>query len=175
MSRIRITAGTHRSRMIEVDDLPGLRPTPDRVRETLFNWLGNDLEGLRCLDLFAGSGILGFEAASRGASEVVMVEQSTQAQASLSAHIAKLQLPQVRLWGGDALKFKAQAPFDLLFLDPPYGKGWLDKIEPLLPDWLADDAWIYAEAEHPIMAMGSWKVFRQGQAGQVHFHLLKPD
>lgn len=173
MSRIRITGGTHRSRLIQVVDVGGLRPTPDRVRETLFNWLGQDLSGLRCLDLFAGSGILGFEAASRGADEVVLVERDAKAMSALKSHLAALQLPQVRVVSGDALKFASQPEFDLIFLDPPYGKGWLDKIEPLLPKWAAPDARLYVEAEHPLDALGAWQVVRRGEAGQVHFHLLE--
>ena len=133
MSRIRITGGTHRSRLIQVVDAAGLRPTPDRVRETLFNWLGQDLSGWRCLDLFAGSGVLGFEAASRGADEVVLVERDARALQTLKSHLAALPLPKVRIVGGDALKFISDTRFDLIFLDPPYNKGWLDKVAPLLP------------------------------------------
>lgn len=173
MSRIRITGGSHRSRLVQVVDVGGLRPTPDRVRETLFNWLGQDLSGWRCLDLFAGSGILGFEAASRGAAEVVLVERDAKALHALKGHLTALQLPQVRVLSGDALKFAPGPVFDLIFLDPPYGKGWLDKIEPLLPQWAAEDARLYVEAEYPLDALGAWQVVRRGQAGQVHFHLLE--
>ena len=175
MSRIRITGGTHRSRLIQVIDAAGLRPTPDRVRETLFNWLGQDLSGWRCLDLFAGSGILGFEAASRGAEEVVLVEKDARAQQTLRKHLAELQLPGVRIVGGDALKFISDARFDLIFIDPPYNKGWLDKVSPLLPQWAAADARLYVEAEYEIDALGAWRTVKCGQAGQVHFHLLEPE
>ena len=175
MSRIRITGGTHRSRLVQVADAPGLRPTPDRVRETLFNWLGQDLSGWRCLDLFAGSGILGFEAASRGAAEVVLVERDAGAVQTLKKHLAALQLPQVRIVGGDALKFASAARFDLIFLDPPYSKGWLEKAEPLLSGWAAPGARLYVEAEHEIDALGAWKTAKRGQAGQVHFHLLEQE
>lgn len=174
MSRIRITGGTHRSRMIQVADVGGLRPTPDRVRETLFNWLGQDLSGWRCLDLFAGSGILGFEAASRGAEQVTMVERDALALQKLKAHLAELQLPQVRVVGGDALKFATAERFDLVFLDPPYHKGWLDKVEPLLPQWTTPDAHLYVEAEQPVESLGKWRTVKRGTAGQVHFHLLEP-
>lgn len=173
MSRIRITGGTHRSRLIEVIDAAGLRPTPDRVRETLFNWLGQDLSGWRCLDLFAGSGILGFEAASRGADEVVLVERDARALQTLKGHQATLQLPNIRIVGGDALKFISDARFDLILLDPPYNKGWLEKVEPLLPNWAASDACLYVEAEHEIASLGAWKTVKRGQAGLVHFHLLE--
>ena len=175
MSRIRITGGTHRSRLIQVVDAPGLRPTPDRVRETLFNWLGQNLSGWRCLDLFAGSGILGFEAASRGADEVVLVERDAGALKTLRGHLAALQLPQVRIVGGDALKFVSDTHFDLIFLDPPYNKGWLEKTVPLLPGWAAPGARLYVEAEHEIESLGAWKTVKRGQAGQVHFHLLEQE
>lgn len=173
MSRIRITGGTHRSRLIEVAEVGGLRPTPDRVRETLFNWLGQDLSGQTCLDLFAGSGILGFEAASRGAEQVTLVEKDARALAALRQHAATLQLPQLRLVAGDALKFISSSPFDVIFLDPPYGKGWLEKITPLLPQWATSSTKIYAEAEHPLESLGAWQVSKRGQAGQVYFHLLE--
>lgn len=173
MSKIRVTGGTHRSRLIEVIDAAGLRPTPDRVRETLFNWLGQNLSGWRCLDLFAGSGILGFEAASRGAEEVVLVERDARALQTLKGHQATLQLPNVRIVGGDALKFMSDARFDLIFLDPPYNKGWLEKVAPLLPGWAASDACLYVEAEHEIASLGAWQTVKRGQAGQVHFHLLE--
>jgi 16S rRNA (guanine(966)-N(2))-methyltransferase RsmD len=161
--------------LIQVIDAPGLRPTPDRVRETLFNWLGQDLSGWRCLDLFAGSGILGFEAASRGAEEVVLVERDAKALQTLKTHLAALQLPRVRLVGGDALKFISGERFDLIFLDPPYNKGWLEKVEPLLSQWAAPDARLYVEAEHAIESLGAWQVVKRGQAGLVHFHLLEQD
>lgn len=175
MSRIRITGGTHRSRLIQVAEVGGLRPTPDRVRETLFNWLGQDLSGWRCLDLFAGSGILGFEAASRGAEEVVLVERDARALQTLKSHLAALGLPQVRVAGSDALKFISANKFDLIFLDPPYHKGWLEKIEPLLSNWAAPDARLYVEAEHQLDALGDWRTVKRGQAGQVHFHLLEQE
>jgi len=175
VSRIRITGGTHRSRLVQVVDAPGLRPTPDRVRETLFNWLGQDLSGWRCLDLFAGSGILGFEAASRGAEDVVLVERDAGALKTLRGHLAALQMPQVRIVGGDALKFSSDTRFDLIFLDPPYNKGWLEKATPLLPGWAAPGARLYVEAEHEIESLGTWHTVKRGQAGQVHFHLLEQE
>src|SRR5262245_29699114 len=175
MSRIRITGGTHRSRLIQVAEVGGLRPTPDRVRETLFNWLGQDLSGLACLDLFAGSGILGFEAASRGAARVTLVEKDARALVALRKHAEALQCPQVKIAAGDALKFTSDQAFDVVFLDPPYGKGWLERVEPLLPQWTAPGARVYAEAEHALETLGAWRVVKHGQAGQVHFHLLERD
>jgi 16S rRNA (guanine(966)-N(2))-methyltransferase RsmD len=175
LSRIRITGGEWRSRMIHVADAPGLRPTPDRVRETLFNWLGQDLSGLACLDLFAGSGILGLEAASRGADYVALVERARPAFAALQKQAAVFDCPRLELFCGDALKF-APLPvrrFDVLFLDPPYRQGWLERIEPRLDELAARGARLYAEAEMPLQSLGRWSVMKQGQAGQVFFHLLE--
>ncbi|MDR2000474.1 MAG: 16S rRNA (guanine(966)-N(2))-methyltransferase RsmD, partial [Zoogloeaceae bacterium] len=131
MSQVRVTGGEWRSRLIKVIDTPELRPTPGRVRETLFNWLGQDLTGLACLDLFAGSGILGFEAASRGAAQVVMVERDNKVAATLCRNAEALGGGQLELIRADALEFAALAAqqgrsFDLAFLDPPYRQHWLD-------------------------------------------------
>lgn len=155
--------------------MPGLRPTPDRVRETLFNWLGQDLSGWACLDLFAGSGVLGFEAASRGAGQVTLVEREARAQGQLAKVAKTLQAAQVEIVRGDAVKFCACPPrrYDLVFLDPPYRQGWLEQIEPLLEGLLAPDGWLYAEAEVPVPRLGAWQAVKQGQAGQVHFQLLR--
>ncbi|MEY3202676.1 MAG: hypothetical protein RIR70_2226 [Pseudomonadota bacterium] len=170
--------GTHRSRLLQVAAVPGLRPTPDRVRETLFNWLGQTLEGWRCLDLFAGSGVLGFEAASRGATEVVMVEQDARAYRLLEEAIASLPAPNVKALRGDAVKFLQQAAgnslgnFDLIFLDPPYRAGWLDRVLPGLMKVAGSRALLYVEAEAPIEALGPWQAIRRGVAGQVHYQLM---
>ena len=175
MSRIRITGGEWRSRLVDVADGLGLRPTPDRVRETLFNWLGQDLSGQTCLDLFAGSGILGFEAASRGADYVALVERSRPAFAVLQKHAMGFACPRLELFCCDALKF-APPParrFDLIFLDPPYGQGWLARVESRLDDLAAADAKLYVEAEMSLERLGRWSVAKQGRAGQVYFHLLE--
>ncbi len=174
MSRVRITGGAWRSRLVRVVDAPGLRPTPDRVRETLFNWLGQDLAGWRCLDLFAGSGVLGFECASRGATEAVLVEKHPQTFARLSANAAAFGEERLRLVRADALEFAArkQAPFDLILLDPPYRQAWLERIAPLLPR-LGESALVYAEAEHPVEALGEWRTTKRGRAGRVFYHLLE--
>jgi 16S rRNA (guanine966-N2)-methyltransferase len=131
LSRIRITGGEWRSRLIQVADAPGLRPTPDRVRETLFNWLGQDLSGSPASTCFAGSGILGFEAASRGADCVALVERSKAPFEALKKHAEGFACPRLELFCCDALKFAPPSGrrFDVLFLDPPYGQGWLDRIE----------------------------------------------
>ena len=177
MSRIRITGGEWRSRLIEVIDGPGLRPTPDRVRETLFNWLGHDLSGLRCLDLFAGSGILGFEAASRGAAQVTLVEKDRRAFAQLERNASQFKDSRLQLVSGDALHFRpvTRAAYDLIFLDPPYRQGLLEKVEPVLAGITSPEARLYAEAEHSIERIGAWHVVKQGVAGQVFYHLLEQD
>lgn len=175
MSRIRIGGGEWRSRLIEVIDAQGLRPTPDRVRATLFNWLGQDLTGWHCLDLFAGSGILGIECASRGAENVVLVERDKKAFAQLQQNAALFDSPRLRLERADALEFAArtQRPFDLILLDPPYRQGWLERLTPLLPALVVPTTRIYAEAEYRIEALGDWRPLKQGQAGQVFYHLLE--
>lgn len=174
--QVRIIGGKHRGRKLPVADAPGLRPTPDRVRETLFNWLGQNLTGWRCLDLFAGSGALGFEATSRGALRVVLVEQATRVAKNLQAAAALLAEPSLEVVCADALAYlgrPAPGAWDLVFLDPPYGQGWLDRIiMPLLPH-LASGARLYIESEQALpeqLAPGLSRV-REGRAGQVHYHL----
>ncbi len=175
MSRVRIIGGAWRRRFVGFDDAAGLRPTPDAVRETLFNWLGQDLSGLACLDLFAGSGVLGFEAASRGAAHVTLVERDRRILARLRENAAALGNGRLELVGADALKFLGRTTrrYDLLFLDPPYRQGWIERIAPLLPAVLAAGARIYAEAERPIERIGAWRTARSGRAGQVFYHLLE--
>lgn len=175
MSKIRITGGAWRSRLIRVADAPGLRPTPDRVRETLFNWLGQDLSGWHCLDLFAGSGILGFECASRGAAQVTLVERDQGAFTRLKQNADLFACDRLRLQRADALEFagrKGQS-FDLVLLDPPYGYGWLDKVVPLLPALARPGMRVYAEAEHRLEALCDWRTVKRGQAGRVFYHLLE--
>jgi 16S rRNA (guanine966-N2)-methyltransferase len=178
LSKVRITGGDWRSRLVQVADAPGLRPTPDRVRETLFNWLGQDLTGWHCLDLFAGSGILGAECASRGAAEVVLVEHDAKAFARLRENMAGFACARLKPVRADALEFAASAAdlgrrFDLILLDPPYRQGWLERVAPLLAPLAAHDARVYAEAEHRIASLDGWHVLKQGQAGQVFYHLLE--
>ena len=174
-SQVRIIGGKHRGRKLPVADAPGLRPTPDRVRETLFNWLGQNLSGWRCLDLFAGSGALGFEAVSRGAASVVLVEQSAAVARGLQSAADLLKEPALSVVCADAQAYlnKTFEPLDLVFVDPPYGQGWIDRIIlPLMPH-LAEDARLYVEAEHALpdeLAPGL-QCLKRGQAGQVHYHL----
>lgn len=176
---VRIIGGDWKRRVLRFPDTEGLRPTPDRVRETLFNWLGQDMSGLSCLDLFAGSGALGFEAASRSAARVVMVEKSPKARASLEENARLLDANRrLQIIGTDAVKFaSAFGPntprFDVVFLDPPYKQGWIERLEPMLPQILADDGVLYVEAEHPLEGCGAWKTVRSGRAGQVFYHLMR--
>ena len=175
-SRVRIIAGEWRSRIVDFPAQPGLRPTPDRVRETLFNWLGQDLTGKRCLDLFAGSGALGFEALSRGAAEVVMVERSRTVAKALVESAARLGARGLRLVVGDALHFLA-APdagrFDIVFVDPPYGSGLVAEVLPRLPGVLARNAVVYVESDATIEVDRPWRVRKHDRAGAVHYHLLE--
>ncbi len=178
MSRIRITGGQWRSRLVKVADAPGLRPTPDSVRETLFNWLGQDLAGLDCLDLFAGSGILGFEAASRGAGRVTQIEQDQRAFAALRQNAAAFDCDRLELIRADALKFLASSvatgrKYDLVFLDPPYRQQWLERIAPHLEALAKPGMRIYAEAEYLLDGLAAWRTVKRGKAGQVYYHLLE--
>ncbi|CAM5372755.1 MULTISPECIES: 16S rRNA (guanine(966)-N(2))-methyltransferase RsmD [unclassified Thauera] len=175
MSRVRIVGGQWRSRLLDVAQVQGLRPTPDRVRETVFNWLGQDLDGQHCLDLFAGTGILGFEAASRGAAGVVLVERDARALDALHKSAKTLQASQVEIVRGDAVRFAQTTPrrFDGVFLDPPYKQGWIERVAPWLDRIVQPGGWLYVEAEAPVTSLGKWHVVRQGHAGQVHFHLMR--
>ena len=174
---LRIVGGQYRSRRLRVALRPGLRPTPDRVRETLFNWLGQDLSGLACLDLFAGSGALGFEAASRGAARVVMVETDRVALAELARSRAALGAAQVSLVAGDAEAFLAAARsrFDVVFLDPPFRQNAMPAVLAKLPPRLQPRARVYVESDAPVAAMQPWTELKRARAGQVSYQLLRWD
>lgn len=179
-NRLRIIGGDWRGRRLSFPDAEGLRPTPDRVRETLFNWLQGEVAGRRCLDLFAGSGALGLEAASRGAAEVVWVERDRRAAQALRANLAQLRFAAGRVELGDALSWLRGPgrPFDLVFLDPPYQSGLLQPTCEALESggWLAPAAWIYLEDDgrHAEPALpGGWLVRRKRRAGQVGYYLLQ--
>jgi 16S rRNA (guanine(966)-N(2))-methyltransferase RsmD len=174
-ARVRIIGGTWRSRLVDVAAIPGLRPTPDRVRETLFNWLGQTLDGLACLDLFAGTGILGFEAASRGATAVTLVEQDPRACTALLRNAEKLATTQVEIVRNNALEFLSYTTrqFNVAFADPPYRQGLIERIMPLLDRVMLPGGLVYAEAETPLDPFNGWRVLKRGRAGQVHFHLLE--
>lgn len=171
---VRIIGGEWRSRIVEFPDASDLRPTPDRVRETLFNWLGQDLSGLACLDLFAGSGALGFEALSRGAASVVMVERDPSALRGLRENAQKLGARNLTLVHGDALEFAraSRARFDIVFVDPPYRLGLQVGALASVRQILSERGRVYVETDTPFDAPGGWTVLRKARAGNVHFHLL---
>jgi len=175
INKVRIIGGSHRRRLIEFPDAEGLRPTPDRVRETLFNWLGQTLDGRRCLDLFAGSGALGFEAASRGAAEVIMVERNRSVYRNLQENIKKLGFANVALYGEDGLEFAKQQnkPFDVVFLDPPFQSDYLPKLLSILVDKLEEDGVVYVESGTPFEPDAAWRVIKQARAGAVFYQLLR--
>jgi 16S rRNA (guanine966-N2)-methyltransferase len=172
---VRIIGGEWRSRLIAFPPRRDLRPTPDRVRETLFNWLGQDLTGRTCLDLFAGSGALGFEAASRGARCVVMVENDAETFRALQASRELLNAGAVELARADALEFlRSDAGcYDVVFLDPPFRSDYWRRIAPLLPRCMAPGALVYYESAPGRETAPEWEVHRQGKAGQVRYQLLK--
>lgn len=176
MNSVRIIGGAYRRRVLRFPDSQALRPTPDRVRETLFNWLGQELDGWHCLDLFAGSGALGFEAASRGAARVLMIENAPRVLAALHENHEMLgKPPAVEIRRGDALQCLSSVTdrFDLILLDPPYHQAWLPRLEPLLDKALKADGALYVEAEHEIESLAGWRTTRHGKAGGVHYHLLR--
>jgi 16S rRNA (guanine966-N2)-methyltransferase len=172
---IRIIAGEYRGRRIKVASRPGLRPTPDRVRETLFNWLGQWLDGKSCLDLFAGSGALGFEAASRGAARVVMVENDRAAFSALEAARDKIGARAVELVRGDATEYLVQARerFDVVFLDPPFRQNALPTLLAQLEDRLAKAARVYIESATPAEPGLGWRELKRARAGQVSYQLFE--
>lgn len=189
--QVRIIGGQWKRTPLPVLEAEGLRPTPDRVRETVFNWLTHLIDGnwqnLSCLDLFAGSGALGFEAASRGAQRVVMVENHTPAVRQLEANKEKLQAAQVDIARSDALAWLQGAgtratttqAFALIFVDPPYHQNWLAKILPACEQLLAPQGLIYVESEQALEGedlpdwMAPWEVVRADKAGVVFYHLLR--
>ncbi|HEX9685097.1 MAG TPA: 16S rRNA (guanine(966)-N(2))-methyltransferase RsmD [Burkholderiales bacterium] len=176
-NRVRIIGGAWRSRLIAFPSRPDLRPTPDRVRETLFNWLGQDLTGRTCLDLFAGSGALGFEAAARGAARVVMVERDPLVVRALTASRAALDAAVVEIQRADALEFlrAGRDVYDVVFVDPPYRSDLWSRVAPLLPRRLAPGALVYLERAGRAGPLPGWEVWKHGRAGQVAYQLLRRD
>jgi len=182
-NRVRVIGGHWRSRLLRFPAAPGLRPTPDRVRETLFNWLGRDLNGLACLDLFAGSGALGFEAASRGAHPVVLVERDRRIAESLQATARALRADgpgTVEVVRADALEFLQydRRSYDVIFVDPPYayweqaGQSLTSLFTRLAPR-LAPAAGVYLEAPRFPDLPSGWRSLKRSRAGAVHFQLLQ--
>ena len=161
--------------MIEFPDAEGLRPTPDRVRETLFNWLGQTLYGKRCLDLFAGSGALGFEAASRGAERVVMVEKNHAVFKALQANARRLGCANVAQYCADGLEFARQEHerYDVIFLDPPFLSNYLPGLLPLLAGKLTPEGVVYVECGAAFEAGAGWQVVKRAKAGKVQFRVEK--
>ena len=172
---MRIIGGEWRSRWLQFPGLPELRPTPDRVRETLFNWLGQDLTGRICLDLFAGSGVLGLEAASRGAGLSVLVERDPRVYRALEASARALGARTVQLVRADALEFLAAdtRAYDVVFLDPPYAVREVGPLLDAVRARLAPDARVYLESSEFVSPPVPWEVLRQTRAGAVHCQLLR--
>lgn len=175
---LRIIGGVWRGRRLNFTESSDLRPTPDRIRETLFNWLGPSIEGSTCLDLFAGSGALGFEAASRGAAEVVMVETNSLVAGQLQRQAALLQATQIGVVQADAFDWLGtdHRIFDVVFLDPPFGRGLLGKILRLLrkSGAVTVGTRVYMETESELPALelpAGWKGLRSKRAGRVSFQL----
>jgi 16S rRNA (guanine966-N2)-methyltransferase len=174
-NRVRIIGGAYLSRVLRFPAVPGLRPSPDRVRETLFNWLGQDLTGWLCCDLFAGSGALGFEAVSRGASKVVMVEKDAGVFHALRQNVLALGCgASVELHRIDALEFVREAApaFDIVFLDPPFDSGLLVRIAPALSRLVKRGGMAYIESPGGIELEPPWVLYRQGAAGHVTYQLF---
>ena len=174
-NQVRIGGGEWRSRLLKFPDAAGLRPTPDRVRQTVFNWLGQELDGLTCLDLFAGSGVMGFEALSRGAKQAVMIEKSAVAYQALTQNKTLLRAEAAQIIQTDAELFltKNQQEFDVIFCDPPYQQQWLGKVLPSLHGHLVVDGLIYVEAEYALQTTAGFSIIKHGKAGNVYYHLLK--
>jgi 16S rRNA (guanine966-N2)-methyltransferase len=176
--QVRIIAGTLRGSKLPVHEVPGLRPSSDRARETLFNWLQQEVAGRRVLDLFAGSGALGFEAASRGAAEVVMLERDSMLAQSLRDSAKRLKTEQVRVEYADALGWLARpadSRFDLVFMDPPFQAGLWDAAAKALAPWLADRAWVHVELARSaaFLAPAGWTLHREIQTRDVRHQLYR--
>jgi 16S rRNA (guanine(966)-N(2))-methyltransferase RsmD len=174
---VRLIGGRWKRSRLPVADREGLRPTPARLRETLFNWLGQDLTGWRCLDAFGGSGALGFEAASRGAAAVTIVERDAGLAKALRAVAARLGADAVMVQAGDgvaALRRAAPASLDLVFLDPPYGSGLLAPALQAAARALAPGGFVYAEDDEPVSGTAAGLApYRSTRAGRVHAALLR--
>lgn len=177
--QIRIIGGQWRGRKLPVPDSPGLRPTTDRVRETLFNWLAPHMVDAHCLDCFAGSGALGLEALSRYAAQATLIEMERGVAQQLSQNLATLKASHGQVVNANTLEFlsKPGQPFNIVFIDPPFRKGLLEQTVTLLEQngWLADNALIYIESEvegglPPLPA--SWQPHREKIAGQVAYRLF---
>jgi 16S rRNA (guanine966-N2)-methyltransferase len=176
--KIRLIAGKWRGRKLDVIDSPGLRPTPNRIRETLFNWLQNEIVGARCLDLFAGTGALAFEALSRGAAEVVMVESNPKIIESLKEHAETLGCEGHIIQTADATSWMQQGikGFDIVFLDPPFGQGYIQQCCTIISEHslLNAHGLVYIESEKNLSLPDGWKIRKQMRAGNVQSALIEP-
>ena len=180
-NQVRLIGGQYKRSKLPVANLPGLRPTPDRVRETLFNWLGQDMTGMRCVDAFAGTGALGYEAASRGAVDVLLVEPEAQLIAQLQTSKTKLKADMVRIQRGDGIAVLLALPrgsVDVVFIDPPFNAPIFDKALTAAAHAVSAQGVVYLEAPKPWtnddLASVGLQVSRAGKAGAVHYHLLCP-
>ncbi len=181
--QLRIVAGNWRSRLLQIADVPGLRPTSERIRETLFNWLASRVRGARCLDLCAGTGALGLEALSRGASRVVFVERSPAATKVLKSNIASLNALAAEVLHIDAREYLAGSEveaFDIVFIDPPFGADLQYELCRLLhlQQWLATDARIYIEMDRgqpKLQLPEGWQELKNNTAGNVRYMLAKTE
>lgn len=173
--QIRIIGGRWRGRRVRFPAVADVRPTPDRVRETLFNWLGQDLDGARTLDLFAGSGALSFEALSRGAALAVAVDRRAELVRAIDATAQMLGAAALETHRADARQFLARETrlFDVVFLDPPFGDPQWESLLPAAAARVAADGALYVEAAAPVAAPAGFAVVRGDNAGQVHYHLLR--
>jgi len=176
-SRVRIIGGRHRGRTVRFPAAPGLRPTPDRVRETLFNWLGQDLDGVRTLDLYAGSGVLSLEALSRGATLAVAVDRNPALVRAVRAAAEALGDDGLEVHAADALAHLARETrrFDVVFLDPPFDSDPWPGLLPRAAARLAPGGFVYAEAARRIDPPPGLVLHRADRAGHVHYHLLRAD
>ena len=173
-NRVRIIGGAFRGRVVRFPAVVGLRPTPDRVRETLFNWLGQELTGKRCLDLYAGSGALSLEAASRGAALAVAVDASRILVDALKSTAAQFGARSIETFTGDARAYlqAERREFDVIFADPPFRDDPWAWLLPAALERLAPEGYIYAEAGAPVTPPPGLDAWRRDKAGQVHYHLF---
>jgi 16S rRNA (guanine966-N2)-methyltransferase len=174
-NRVRIIAGKWRSRLVKFPPAAHLRPTPDRVRETLFNWLGQRLDGMACLDLFAGSGALGFEAMSRGAARAVMVESDPEVAAALRESASVLDADGVEIVASDALAYlrRGLEKFDVVFIDPPFASDLAVRAMAELRDRLRPGARVYVESGAALALPEGWRLVREDRAGAVRYALYE--
>lgn len=178
---LRIIGGDWRSRRLTFPAVGGVRPTPARVRETLFNWLMPVVPGARCLDLFAGSGVLGLEALSRGAQQVTFVDHTRALADALKSNLTLLRSDTTTIACQDVVAFLSQPatrPMDIVFMDPPFRQGWLDRLLPLIAeqDWVQSGSWVYIEHESELTTPAvpsNWLLHREKTAGQVCYRLYR--